>query len=124
MNKENKAASHTPLIDHHYKTYHHRQSKTGLHHLAFCCPIDRSLSLETLIHFLLLEVLLAATCSTSIFQSGKQQTKNITHTKNITAELVTKNITHLFVGSKIFLVQRMLVSLLLEHFYLERWKEG
>jgi hypothetical protein len=27
MNKENKAASHTPLIDHHYKTYHHRQVK-------------------------------------------------------------------------------------------------
>ncbi|KAL5660657.1 hypothetical protein ACJX0J_027782, partial [Zea mays] len=34
MSKENKATSHTPLIDHHYKTYHHRQfqiqHKTGL----------------------------------------------------------------------------------------------
>jgi hypothetical protein len=28
MSKENKATSHTPLIDHHYKTYHHRQVKT------------------------------------------------------------------------------------------------
>lgn len=27
MSKENKAPSHTPLIDHHYKTYHHRQVK-------------------------------------------------------------------------------------------------
>ncbi|KAL5670277.1 hypothetical protein ACJX0J_022498 [Zea mays] len=25
MSKENKATSHTPLIDHHYKTYHHMQ---------------------------------------------------------------------------------------------------
>jgi hypothetical protein len=27
MSKENKATSHTPLLDHHYKTYHHRQVK-------------------------------------------------------------------------------------------------
>ncbi|KAL5651616.1 hypothetical protein ACJX0J_037074, partial [Zea mays] len=39
-NKENKATSHTPLIDHHYKTYHHRQFQIH-HHLAFCCPIGR-----------------------------------------------------------------------------------
>ncbi|KAL5666823.1 hypothetical protein ACJX0J_019044 [Zea mays] len=39
-NKENKATSHTPLIDHHYKTYHHRQFQIH-HHLAFCCPVGR-----------------------------------------------------------------------------------
>ncbi|KAL5651448.1 hypothetical protein ACJX0J_036906 [Zea mays] len=42
MSKENKATSHTPLIDHHYKTYHHRQTGRKFqihHHLAFCCPI-------------------------------------------------------------------------------------
>ncbi|KAL5669743.1 hypothetical protein ACJX0J_021964, partial [Zea mays] len=40
MSKENKATSHTPLIDHHYKTYHHRQFQIH-HHLAFCCPVGR-----------------------------------------------------------------------------------
>ncbi|KAL5660902.1 hypothetical protein ACJX0J_028027 [Zea mays] len=48
MSKENKATSHTPLIDHHYKTYHHSKvlgdwsaQIFASHHLAFCCPIGR-----------------------------------------------------------------------------------
>ncbi|KAL5649322.1 hypothetical protein ACJX0J_040131, partial [Zea mays] len=60
MSKENKATSHTPLIDHHYKTYHHRQTgrkskvlgidqsitHRASHHLAFCCPIGRQEATE------------------------------------------------------------------------------
>ncbi|KAL5669822.1 hypothetical protein ACJX0J_022043 [Zea mays] len=46
MSKENKATSHTPLIDHHYKTYHHSKVlgvyQSTTHHLAFCCPIGSS----------------------------------------------------------------------------------
>jgi hypothetical protein len=36
MSKENKATSHTPLIDHHYKTYHHRQVKATVKYKIIC----------------------------------------------------------------------------------------
>ncbi|KAL5664406.1 hypothetical protein ACJX0J_024514 [Zea mays] len=82
MSKENKATSHTPLIDHHYKTYHHRQTgrkfqihitHRASHHLAFCCPIGRMI------------------VNTWVPLQSRNSTENITIvrliTKNITADL-------------------------------------
>ncbi|KAL5667265.1 hypothetical protein ACJX0J_019486 [Zea mays] len=94
MSKENKATSHTPLIDHHYKTYHHRQQQVQKHKTGLLKSLQGAA--------------LAKAHGDMTWVPSKEELQSRNSTKNITFQtslLKTKNITadynHLFVGSNL-----------------------